>query len=135
MDKFIKNELIGRVFRFHLSIPMVIIGVRKNPAWLHFSGKYSNYNYYQVLVGRLYEGGFNILTGKQHYEVEVYSWYAYNRSEMRMESRGTRKAISNCMRKQPDKIKWHTGKRIVIDDNVRIYEHHGKYWQEYRQTM
>lgn len=134
MDKFIKKELIGRVFRFHLSKPMVIIGVRMNPSQNYYRQKF-NYRNYQVLVGRLYEGGCNVATGKRHYEVEVYSWYAYNRNDMQIEGRGTRKAISNCMKRQPDKIKWHTGKKIVIDENVRIHENNGTYWQEYKKSQ
>lgn len=135
MDKFIKNELIGRVFRFHLSPLMVIIGVRLNPSHNYYRQKY-NYLNYQVLVGRLYEGGCDIATGNQHYEIEVYSWYAYNRGDMTIESRGTRKAISNCMKKQPDKIKWHTGRKIDITGrNVRIHESNGTYWQEYQKTL
>jgi len=110
---------------------MVIIGVRKNSRWEYYGCKFKEYNYYEVLVGRVWES-----SDKTRHQIEVYSWYCYNRYNMAIECRGDRKAIRNCMKRQPDKIKWHTGRKIdIYSFNVRVLKSNGNNWKEYQQLL
>jgi hypothetical protein len=135
MNNFIKKELVGRTY-WNGSRLFVILGVRKNPQYEYWLKErnisYKDYNYYEVLIGRLH-------TNKErtYASIEVYSWSHYGgQKRICFDCRGTRKAISRCIKLRPELIHYHTGKRINLNGaNVRIWEGNTKYYSEYLQTL
>lgn len=134
MDKLLRKELIGRVYKPHgynNSVRYVIVGVRKNPRyeyWFKESGRYfKDYNYYEILIGRLYENHDRTWSN-----VSVMSWVAYMGSKhICFDGRGTRRAIRRCVKSgQYDKLHYHTGRKINMNV-AHINETHGKYYEEY----
>lgn len=110
----IKKILIGKLISFHSANkrPLVILGVRRNNLYGHL----------EILVGT-----YNT------YSISVYSWYAYQRNNLMFIGRDNKKAIRNCLKRNPKYIKWHLGKQIDLNP-IRIYDN-GNYYEEYIKNL
>ena len=104
----IKKILIGKLISFHASYkyPMVILGVRRNNLYGHL----------EILTGQYYG-----------HSISVYSWYGYQRNNIIFIGRDTKKAIRNCLKKNPSYINYHLGEQInlgniIIHDNCNYYK-------------
>jgi hypothetical protein len=95
----IKKILVGKLISFHWSYrhPLVILAVRRNNLYGHL----------EMLVGE-YNG----------YSVGVSSWYAYQRSNMMFVGRDNKKAIRNCLKRNPKYINYHLGKSVDLSKTV-----------------
>jgi hypothetical protein len=127
MDKLIRKELVGRVYKpwsYNNSVRYVIVGVRKSTNYLY---NHPGFKPYEILIGQLTEN-----QDRTHSSINVYSWHLYRGSkEICFDGRGTRKAISRCIKSgQYDKLHYHTGRRINMNV-ARIYESHGHPYEDY----
>ena len=125
VNQTIKKILIGKVFSFHSNKPeMIIVGVRRS----------NLYGYLEVLVGRFYGYHYAIEGGVQG-EISIYSWYAYNpKHSMSFIGRNKNKqAIRNCVKKHPDKLKYHIGKHVDIR-KCKIVDN-CDYYKEYKKSV
>lgn len=105
----IKKILIGKVFSFGSSrTTFVILGVKRN----------NLYGYLEVLCGR-YEYNKKYGFGNS---VNVYSWYCFQPKNMCFYGRDNKQAIRNCLKKNPQYIKYHLGKQIDSSKFV-LYSH------------
>ena len=109
----IRKILIGKLFRFFPKHPLfVIVGVRKS---------------------RHSDGGLEILVARYHEksnEAEVYSWYGYHQNSIYFEGRSPKEHIRKCLKRHPDKIKYHLGKSVDFA-LLRLYDN--KYTKEYEK--
>jgi hypothetical protein len=126
MDKFIRKELVGRVYKpwgYNNSVRYVIVGVRQTKSYLYL---HSEYKPYEILIGRLTEN-----MDRTHRSVDVYSWVSYNGKNICFDGRGTHRAIRRCIKSgQYDKLHYHTGRKVTLHD-ARIYESHGHPYEDY----
>ena len=120
MDKFIKNVLIGRTFRWHYAekgCKYVILNVRKSFLFTYYlsNGKfYNDHNYYEILVGRL---------SKDSRQIHVMSWYRYDPNISFIKRNGDVYSRRKCVLKHPDKYHYHKGERINLKGkNISIYK-------------
>jgi hypothetical protein len=127
MDKLIRKELVGRVYKpygYTCNVRFVIVGVRKTKSYLYLD---RNYKPYEILIGRLTEN-----MDRSHSSIDVYSWHPYMGSKhICFEGRSPRRAISRCIKSgQLDKLHFHVGRRINMNI-ARIYESHGHPYEDY----
>ena len=102
----IKKILVGKLFSFHFpyKCELIIIAVRRN----------SLYGYLEMLVGEYY---------RYSNQINVMSWYAYQRKSMHFCGRDTKNAIKKCLILNPKHVQWHIGRSINLS-KVQIVENY-----------
>jgi hypothetical protein len=112
----IRKILVGKLFRFYpYGELLVIVGVRKN----------SFYGYIEILVGKVY-----------YSNITIYSWYGYNQKSLCFEGRDSKENIKYCLKTRPDKIKFHVGKSININDCNFVHDNRfTHYYREYLNSI
>lgn len=114
MCNIVRKILLGKLVRFFPKHPLfIIVGVRKSPYGKDYG--------YEILVARYHE---------KSKEAEVYSWYSYY--DLVFDGRSPKEHIRKCLKRNPDKIKYHIGKSVPLNE-VRIYDN--KHTKEYAKYM
>ena len=119
MDKFVKNILIGRTFRWwdgEKGCKYIILNVRKSFYFTHYlsKGRFTpDNNYYEILVGRV---------SKNSREITVMSWYRYDPKIAFIKRNGDVYSRRKCVLNHPDKYHYHKGERFDLTrKNISIY--------------
>ena len=112
--KTIKKILIGKLFRFHKYGELfVIVGVKM--------AKYYPYHL-QVLIARY---------DKRWRGCEIYSWYGFNQKSVGFEGRDSKENIKKCLKTNPDKIKFHVGRTVNLNEILITDNSYAHYYDEY----
>lgn len=117
VSNIINRTITGRVFKYTpINSFYIILGMRRTKQWDHYKDNCpEDYRYYEMLIGKI-----NLKTNN----VQVLNWcYYYGQKGLIFHIRSPKKTIRNCIKKQPDKIQFHTGrifklKDLHISDNI-----------------
>jgi hypothetical protein len=120
MDKLVKDVLVGRTFRWwygEKGSKYVILNVRKCFYFTYYlsQGKfYNQYNYYEMLVGRL---------SKDSRQISIMSWYRYDPNIAFIKRNGNVYSRRKCLKNHPNKYHYHVGERINLKrDTITVYK-------------